>query len=159
MVHPRVERLCVLELSAMRLEGVLFKTLCSVCPRLHREKVLSGGFNENPVQYMPSTDLANTIAHSWCGYGGGFSCEPLSLGPTRFEQLLKKKNAAFFIVLHQCTTLLQAWLPIAAALSFVAARVAPMGTAPMAPLGGQQQIKELRARTTFNQFCQIMYGF
>ena len=34
----------------MRLEGVLFKTLCSVCPRLHRETVLSGGFNENPVQ-------------------------------------------------------------------------------------------------------------
>ena len=26
-------------------------------------------------------------------------------------------------------------------LSFVAARVAPVGTAPMAPLGGQQQMK------------------
>ena len=90
---------------------------------------------------MPSTDLATTIAHSWCGYGGGFSCETLPLGPTRFEQLLKKKNAAFFIVLHQCTTLLQARLTIAAALSFVAARVVPMDTAPMAPLGGQQQMK------------------
>ena len=38
------------------------------------------------------------------------------------------------------------WIPLPClyprgTLSFVAARVAPVGTAPMAPLGGQQQMK------------------